>query len=122
MKIRDSKVARKKRHQRLRQKVVGTQERPRISFHRSLKHMYIQLIDDLNGQSLLSCSSQGKDFREKYAEKKNNKKTAATLGEIVADKAIAKGIKKVVFDRGGYRYHRRVKELADAARKKGLQF
>ena len=121
MKVRDKKTARKRRHLRLRKKVKGTLERPRMSVHRSLHHLYVQLIDDIKGNSLLSCSTLSKGFKEKFSEKKNNKQAAAVLGELVAGQAIEKGISKVVFDRSGYKYHGRVKVLADAARKKGLQ-
>lgn len=113
-----SQLARKRRHYRIRRKVIGTPEIPRLSVFRSLRHMYIQLIDDINGKTLLACSTLSKQFKDK----KNNKQLATVLGKIVAEMALGKGIKKVVFDRGGYRYHGRIQALADSARKAGLVF
>lgn len=117
-----SVLARKRRHYRIRQRVIGTKDIPRLSVFRSLRHMYVQFIDDINGKILLGCSTLSKQFRQSFKEKKNNKKAAAVLGKIVAEMALEKGIKKVVFDRGGYRYHGRIQALADSARKVGLEF
>ncbi|MFH2137792.1 MAG: 50S ribosomal protein L18 [Candidatus Omnitrophota bacterium] len=114
------KVARLKRHRRIRKKVVGTKERPRLSVYRSLKNTYAQIIDDENERTILTCSTQDKLIKKEGSA--GNVKTAALLGEIVAQKAKEKGIEEVVFDRGGYLYHGRVKAVAEAARKAGLQF
>lgn len=122
MKVTDKYTAKQRRHLRLRQRVVGTAQRPRLSVHRSLQNMYVQLIDDIKGHSLLACSTLTEDFKQKYPKEKNNKKAAAALGEMVAERALAKGIDKVIFDRSGYKYHGRIKMLADAARGKGLKF
>lgn len=115
-------LARKRRHYRIRQRVIGTIDIPRMSVFRSLRHMYVQFIDDINGKTLLGCSTLSKQFRESFKEEKNNKEAASVLGKIVAEMALGKGIKKVVFDRGGYKYHGRIQALADSARKAGLVF
>ncbi len=106
-------------HVRIRRKLQGTAERPRLSVYRSLNHIYVQVIDDQRGVTLLSASSH-----EKGAGKKSggNLASAKEVGKAVAERAKVKGISKVVFDRGGYLYHGRVKALADAAREAGLQF
>ena len=114
------KVARLKRHKRIRKKIAGTKERPRLSVYRSLKNIYAQLIDDENNTTLLTCSTQQKELKEKV--KANNINAAALLGELVAKGAKEKGIESVVFDRGGYLYHGRIKAVAEAARKGGLKF
>ena len=114
------KVARLKRHKRIRKKIAGTKERPRLSVYRSLKNIYAQLIDDENNTTLLTCSTQQKELKEKV--KANNINAAALLGELVAKGAKDKGIESVVFDRGGYLYHGRIKAVAEAARKGGLKF
>lgn len=108
-------VLRKKRHFRVRKKVSGTEQRPRFSVYRSNKHIYVQLIDDVNGKTLVSAKSQD-------AVKGANKAAAEAVGKLVAEKALEKGIKEVVFDRSGYLYHGRIKALADAARAAGLKF
>lgn len=108
-------------HKILRKKIVGTESRPRLAVFRSLKHIYAQIIDDLNGKTVVSSSTLLPEIRDKV--KKINKKEAAFLvGEVLAEKALAANIESVEFDRGGYSYHGRVKALADAARKKGLHF
>lgn len=112
---------REKRHTRLRKHVIGTTERPRLNVRRSLKNLFIQIIDDSKHVTLVSASSADKDFRKKLAYG-GNVKAAALLGEIVASKAKEKNIAQVVFDRGGYDYHGRIKAFAEAARKGGLQF
>ncbi|TAL26078.1 MAG: 50S ribosomal protein L18 [Nitrospirae bacterium] len=117
----DIKEARKRRHERIRKKVSGTSERPRLSVYRSLDHMYAQVIDDNNRQTLVSASSLEKEFKDAKSNK-GNIATAKQVGELIARKALGKGVKKVVFDRGGYPYHGRVKALADAAREAGLEF
>ncbi len=108
-------------HKILRKKIVGTKSRPRLAIFRSLRHIYGQVIDDIGSRTLVSSSTLSPEVREKV--KKASKKEAASLaGEFLADKALAAKIKSVVFDRGGYLYHGRVKAFADAARKKGLHF
>jgi large subunit ribosomal protein L18 len=106
-------------HRRIRRKIRGTPERPRLSVFRSLKHIYAQVIDDASGRTLVSASSM-----EKAAPVKGggNVAGAAAIGRLIGERALAKGIQKVVFDRGGYAYHGRVKALADAAREAGLEF
>ena len=105
-------------HKRIRHKLRGSAERPRLAIYRSVAHIYAQVIDDNGGTTLVSASSVGK------AAKTNggNVAAATTIGKLVAERAREKGIKQVVFDRGGYRYHGRVKALADAARAAGLEF
>lgn len=109
------------RHLRVRKKVFGTMERPRLSVYRSEKHIYAQIINDELGNTLVSASSLDKDLREKL-NAGSNKEAAKAVGELIAKKALEKGIKQVVFDRSGYIYHGRVKELAEAARQAGLDF
>ncbi len=107
-------------HERIRKKMVGTPERPRLSVYRSLNHIYVQIIDDLHGKTLVSASTNnGKKEGRKTG---GNVASAKDVGAKIAEAAKAKGITKVVFDRGGYIYHGRVKALADAARAAGLQF
>ncbi len=108
-----------RRHLRIRKKVHGTNERPRLAVHRSLKHVYAQIIDDLSGRTLLGVSDQAKDISVKEGGK-----VAASfaVGKLLGERAAAAGIKQVVFDRGGYPYHGRVKAVADGARKSGLEF
>ena len=113
----DSNKARAKRHARVRSKISGTPERPRLSVYRSTKHIYAQLIDDVNGVTLVSASSV-----EMKLENGGNIAAATAVGKEIAERAIAKEIKNVVFDRGGYIYHGRVKALAEAAREGGLKF
>ncbi len=110
-----------KRHRRIRKKIVGTSARPRLSINRSLNHLYAQLVDDLNGKTLLFLSTNNKEFR-KSDSRTGNVKIAQVLGEHFADLAISKGIKEIVFDKGGYLYHGRVKAFAESMRKKGLVF
>ncbi|MBE6783399.1 MAG: 50S ribosomal protein L18 [Ruminococcaceae bacterium] len=114
----DSNKARSQRHKRVRGKINGTAERPRLNVFRSLQNIYAQLIDDVNGVTLVSASSVEKDFEE-YG---GNKSAARKVGEILAKRAIEKDITDVVFDRGGYIYHGRVQELAEGAREGGLKF
>ncbi len=111
------------RHFRIRKKVQGTSERPRLSIYPSLQHLEAQLIDDYHQKTLLGLSTKGKDFQKKAGLKKGgNVKAAVDFGKFVAEKAKAKGIQKVVFDRGGFLYHGRIKAFADAAREQGLSF
>ncbi len=114
----DSNKARLKRHRRVRAKISGTPERPRLNVFRSAKHIYAQIIDDVNGVTLVSASTMEKGF-EGFG---GNKEAAAQVGKAVAVKALEKGISEVVFDRSGYLYHGRVKELAEGAREGGLKF
>jgi len=104
-------------HDRIRKKISGSEERPRLSIYRSTAHIYVQIIDDRKGTTLVSASTV-----EAKSKTGGNLASAKAVGKAVADKAKAKGITKVVFDRGGYLYHGRVKALADAAREAGLQF
>lgn len=114
----DSKAARIKRHKRVRSKISGTPECPRLCVFRSAKHIYAQVIDDVNGTTLASASSVEKDFGV-YG---GNKEAARKVGTLVAERALEKKIETVVFDRGGYIYHGRVQELAEGAREGGLKF
>ncbi len=104
-------------HSRIRRKVKGDPERPRLAIYRSLNHIYAQVIDDRNGQTLVSASSTEKDLRGNTG---GNLDAARRIGQAIAERAIAKGIEQVVFDRGGYLYHGRIKALTDAARAAGL--
>lgn len=115
------KEARDRRHERIRKKVIGTSVRPRLSVYRSLNHMHAQIIDDTKGHTIISASSLDKEFKDKKSHK-GNIETAKQIGELIAKRALGKGVKKVVFDRGGYLYHGRVKALAEAAREAGLEF
>lgn len=113
----DKNVARLRRHRRVRGKISGTAERPRLDVFRSSKHIYAQLIDDATGTTLASASSMDKDF----GIPGGNAEGANKVGKLIAERAIAKGIKTVVFDRGGFVYHGRVKALAEGAREGGLE-
>jgi large subunit ribosomal protein L18 len=138
------RAARLRRHQRVRERVVGTPQRPRLCVFRSLKHIYAQIIDDQEGHTIVAASDLEADFRSRVDGKKPvkpkskkgasqpeatpavqgkaKKDVAGLVGGLLAQRALEKGIKMVVFDRGGYRFHGRVKALAEAARKAGLQF
>lgn len=109
------------RHARIRKSLSGTSVRPRLNVFRSLNHVYAQIIDDSQGRTLLSVSTLSTEVRDKEG-KKAKVKQAEVVGTMLAQRAMAMGINKVVFDRGGYRYHGRVKALAEAARKEGLLF
>ena len=116
------KVAqRKRRHRRVRRKVLGTAERPRLVLFRSLKNVYAQLIDDTAGKTLASASSQAPEVREQLSYG-GNRKAAEAVGELLGKRLREAGIAKIVFDRAGYKYHGRVKALADGVRKAGLKF
>ncbi len=117
MRVQNTSQARKRVHLRVRKKVIGTLKRPRLAVYRSAKHIYAQAIDDGNGRTLAAASS-----REKDVSGGGNVKSATTIGKLVAERLREKGIESVVFDRGGFKYHGRVKALADAARKAGLKF
>jgi len=107
-------------HERIRKRLQGTPEHPRLNVYRSLNHIYAQIIDDLHGKTLVSASTAEGKKEERRAG--GNVAAAKSVGKAIAERAKAKGVSKVVFDRGGYIYHGRVKALADAAREAGLQF
>ena len=115
----DREIGRRTRHRRLRKKVVGLPERPRLSIFRSHKHLYAQLVDDIAGKTLLGWSTR--DERLKHAKRGGNTDAAKELGTIIAQDIAKKGMNRIVFDRGGYLYHGRVKALAEAVRAGGLQ-
>jgi large subunit ribosomal protein L18 len=112
---------RERRQRRVRAKLEGTAERPRLSVFRSTKHIYVQVIDDASGKTLATVSTLSKDIKGAIGEA-NKTDAAKKVGEAIAKACIAKGVKKVVFDRGGYLYHGRISALADAARQAGLEF
>ena len=114
----DRKMERTRRHLRVRTKISGTAERPRLCVYRSNSNLYVQVIDDVAGNTLVSASTLDKSVKTKHA----NKEAAKELGALIAKKALEKNIETVVFDRGGYIYHGVVKELAEAAREGGLKF
>lgn len=115
----DKNKVRKKRHARVRVKLSGTAERPRLSVYRSNKNIYAQLIDDEKGVTIASASTLDKELNPEAA---GNVEAAQKVGELIAKRAVEKGVKAVVFDRGGYLYHGRVKALAESARENGLEF
>jgi large subunit ribosomal protein L18 len=120
---RERNVIRKRVHTRIREKMSGTAQRPRLNVYRSLNHIYTQLIDDQNGVTIAAASSM--HVKGKAEESKvygGNVEAAKLVGKLIAERAQEKGIKKIVFDRGGYLYHGRVKALAEAAREAGLDF
>ena len=112
---------RKNRHKRVRQKIYGTPERPRLNVYRSNNHIYAQIIDDTVGQTLVSASTLDKELKEKLSST-HDKEAAKLVGELVGKRALDRDIVEVVFDRGGYIYHGRIKELAEGAREAGLKF
>jgi large subunit ribosomal protein L18 len=114
-----SGAARQKRHERIRLRVEGSVERPRLAVFRSLNHIYAQVIDDTTGKTLAAASSLEKDLRT-VSQRKTDE--AKTVGRLVAERAKSAGVERVVFDRAGFRYHGRIKSLADAAREAGLEF
>src|SRR5215204_741346 len=112
-------AARRKRHERIRLHLAGTQDRPRLAVFRSLNHIYAQVIDDASGRTLAAASTVEKELKGSKATKSEE---AAVVGKLVAERAKAAGVERVVFDRAGFRYHGRIKSLADAAREAGLEF
>jgi len=114
-------TGRKRRHLHIRKRIAGTTEKPRLSVNRSINNLNAQLVDDLKGHTLFSLSTQSKAIKDKLGSG-GNVKGAAIFGEVFAQEAAKKGFSKVVFDRGGYRYHGRIKAFAQACRKKGLVF
>ena len=121
MSVKSREHSRVRRHVRVRAQVAGTSARPRLNVFRSLAHIYAQVIDDDSGQTLVSASTVDAELKQQLAGKKKSEQ-AKLVGLAVAERAKAKGVTKVVFDRAGYLYHGRVKALADAARKGGLEF
>ena len=117
----DRKAERERRHARVRTKISGTAERPRLCVYRSNKNLFVQVIDDVNGTTLAAASTLDKDVKDSLT-KTNNVEAAAKLGEVIAKKAADKGITNVVFDRGGFIYQGKIKALAEAAREAGLNF
>lgn len=118
---REKREARIRRHERVRKTVVGTAARPRLNVYRSLDNIYAQIIDDDLGHTLLSASTLDKEIRPQCDGLKKSD-AAKVVGKVLAERALAQGVKQVVFDRGGYQYHGRVKALAEAAREAGLEF
>jgi len=120
-KAKAKRLARQRRHVRVREGVRGSTDRPRLCVFRSLRHIHAQVIDDTRGRTLVAASTLDADVRNQL-DGKDKIGQAGVVGEVLAKRALAAGITQVVFDRGGYRYHGRVKGLAEAARKAGLQF
>lgn len=118
---REKRQARIRRHIRVRKKISGTTKRPRLSVYRSLRHIYAQVIDDERGVTIAAASTLSPEIRDKI-NYGGNVEAAKLVGSLIAQKALQVGIKRVVFDRGGYKYHGRVKALAEAAREAGLEF
>lgn len=116
------RIARKKRHRRVRRKLHGTPEKPRLCVFRSHRNIYAQIIDDTNHKTLISASTLSPEYKEKDTEAMKKVDQSKIVGAIIAEKAKEAGIQEVIFDRNGYLYHGRVKALADAARENGLQF
>lgn len=116
-----TREARERRHRSVRKKVVGTPERPRLNVFRSLRHVYAQIIDDSVGHTIISASSLDKELVT-MCDGCKKAEEARIVGKVLAERALAKGVKQVVFDRGGYQYHGRVKALAEGAREGGLEF
>ena len=112
-------AARRKRHERIRLHLAGTAARPRLAVFRSLNHIYAQVIDDASGRTIVAASTLEKDLRGSTSSKSEE---ASVVGRLIAERAKAAGIERVVFDRAGFRYHGRIKSLADAAREAGLEF
>jgi large subunit ribosomal protein L18 len=119
--VRKKRDARERRHERVRQRVMGTPERPRLNVYRSLNHIYAQLVDDTRGHTLACASTLDPEIKGQLASISRGEQ-AALVGTVVAKRALERGITKVVFDRGGYAYHGRVLRLAQAAREGGLEF
>jgi large subunit ribosomal protein L18 len=117
----DRRIARLRRHRRVRKYVVGTPERPRLNVFRSLRHIYAQVVDDSRGYTLVSASTIDPDVAAQVNSLTKSEQ-ARVVGKVLAERALRQDIKEVVFDRGGYKYHGRVKALADAAREGGLEF
>ena len=117
----NKETQRLRRHRSIRKRILGTPERPRLAVHRSLKHLYVQVVDDMQARTLFSFSSQAKDFA-KASGKSKKVETAEKLGKFFAQHLKDKGIHKIAFDRAGYQYHGRVKALAESLRQAGIEF
>jgi large subunit ribosomal protein L18 len=113
--------AKKRRHERIRKQVSGTPDKPRLSVYRSLNNIYVQVIDDIKGHTLVSASTLDKELKAEKGHK-GNVAAAKKVGQLIASRAVKAGIKKVVFDRSGYKYHGCIKSLAEGAREGGLEF
>jgi large subunit ribosomal protein L18 len=124
MKINTKADRRERIHLRQRKRIMGTKERPRLSVFRSVAHIYAQVIDDLSGQTLAAAASTDPKLKGAFAKdvRGGNLKGAEAIGKAIAERSMEKGIKRVVFDRGGFLYHGRIRAVADAARKAGLEF
>jgi large subunit ribosomal protein L18 len=124
MKIKTKEDRRYRVKLRLRKRILGTAERPRLTVFRSMSHIYVQIVDDLRGHTLVSASTVEPSVKAALSRdvKGGNKKGAETIGKTIAERAMAKGIKRVVFDRNGFLYHGRIQSVADSARKAGLEF
>lgn len=120
--LNNSAERRRRKRARIRHKIMGTKERPRLTVYRSLNHIYAQIIDDSTGKTIVSTSSLTKDVREQAKAAASERDVCKLVGAVTAKKALEKNIKEVVFDRNGYLYHGRVKAVADAAREAGLKF
>ncbi|MDO8602340.1 MAG: 50S ribosomal protein L18 [Candidatus Omnitrophota bacterium] len=120
--ISQSELGRVKRHYRIRKRLSGTKEVPRLIVHRSHNNIYVQLVDDVANHTLLSLSTNDKAFKKEFGANGGNVDGAKKVGAYIARESVKKGIQKIIFDRGGYLYHGRVKALADAAREAGLKF
>jgi large subunit ribosomal protein L18 len=120
MAISSRKAVHERLHRRIRKRISGTAERPRLAVHFSGKHIYAQVVDDDAGKTLIAAATTQKDLRENKAA--SNRATAEKIGKVIAERALSKKIQNVVFDRGGFLYHGKVKALADAAREGGLKF
>lgn len=118
----DKKDLRKKRHLRVRKKISGTAKKPRLTVFKSNKHIYAQIIDDTIGRTLVSASTTEKEVKESLNNKTWDKNAANVVGKLIAQRAKEKGITTIVFDRSGYKYHGKVKALADAVRAEGIKF
>lgn len=116
----DRAKTRKQRHRRVRSKVMGTPEKPRLNVYRGLKNIHAQAIDDLNGHTLAHASTQDPELKEYQGLK--NMEASAAVGKLIAQRVKDKGIKRIVFDRSGYKFHGRIKALADAVREEGIEF
>lgn len=120
-KAKQKQLARRRRHARVRRRVHGTPERPRLTVFRSLKHIHAQVVDDVQHHTLVAASTLDAEVRGQLGDKDKSAQ-AEVVGQVLAERALEAGVERVVFDRGGYKYHGRVKSLADAARKAGLEF
>ncbi len=121
-KLKTRRERRLRRHKRIRKKVFGTPERPRLCVYRSLKHFYAQIIDDTKGHTLVSASTLDREYRRRFGEPGKSIEHAKRVAQLLVERAKEKGIEKVVFDRGGFKYHGKIKAFADECRRLGLKF